>query len=126
MRSLLGVSKQQADQTLLVKYIPRWMNDFAPFRRYAKVAKPVVLASVNKPFEETKRHMVRGTTSNQRASLNIIEQKQGTIGGSFAAMLIQDAKGDAETEDCIKFASTGIFLGQMDTVSSIHPQVLRS
>lgn len=34
-------------------------------------------------------------------------------------MLLEDAKGDPDTEDCIKWASTGIFLGQMDTVRPI-------
>ncbi|GJE86654.1 cytochrome P450 [Phanerochaete sordida] len=103
------------DMLPILRHVPRWFP-LAYFQRYANRAKPIVDESVNKPFEETKRHV-----------------KLGTAGASFTSMLLGDAKGDAETEDCIKWASTGIFLGQLDTTTSalswfflamaLHPEV---
>nr|BAL05143.1 cytochrome P450 [Phanerodontia chrysosporium] len=103
------------DMLPILRHVPQWFP-FAYFKKYAAHAKPIVLESVNRPFEETKRHM-----------------KRGTAGGSFTSMLLEDAKGDPDTEDCIKWSGTGIFLGQMDTTTSalswfflsmaLHPEV---
>ncbi|GJE86653.1 cytochrome P450 [Phanerochaete sordida] len=85
----------------ILRYVPKWFP-LADFQRYAARAKPVVLESVNKPFEETKRHM-----------------DSGTIGPSFASMLLQAHSGDPEEEYCIKWSSAGILMGSMDTTTSL-------
>ncbi|GJE93425.1 cytochrome P450 [Phanerochaete sordida] len=84
----------------VLRYLPTWFP-LAYFQRYAARAKPVVTECLNKPFEETKRHI-----------------EMGTAGASFSAMLLGEANGDAETEHCIKLCSSGILLGQMDTTTA--------
>ncbi|EKM50624.1 uncharacterized protein PHACADRAFT_213523 [Phanerochaete carnosa HHB-10118-sp] len=103
------------DMLPILRYVPQWFP-LAYFQRYAAHAKPVVLKCINKPFEETKRHM-----------------KAGTAGASFTSMLLQHVQGDPEAEDCIKYSGAGISLGALDTITAImswffmamalHPQV---
>nr|BAL05146.1 cytochrome P450 [Phanerodontia chrysosporium] len=103
------------DMFPILRFIPSWFP-LAYFRRYAARARPVVVECINKPFEETKRHMRLGST-----------------GASFTSMLLGDANGDPDTEDYIKWSSAAIFLGQMDTTTAVlswfylamalHPEV---
>ncbi|EKM56935.1 uncharacterized protein PHACADRAFT_93132 [Phanerochaete carnosa HHB-10118-sp] len=84
----------------ILRYVPQWFP-LASFQRYAARAKPVVLECINKPFEETKRHM--------------------------------QAQGHLDMENCIKYSSVGISLGQLDTTTAslswffmamaLHPEV---
>ncbi|EKM50625.1 uncharacterized protein PHACADRAFT_200567 [Phanerochaete carnosa HHB-10118-sp] len=85
------------DMLPILRYVPQWFP-LAYFQRYAARARPFIRKCVNKPFEETKRHM-----------------EAGTAGASFTSMLLQHAQGDPEVEDCIKYSAIGILLGQIDT-----------
>jgi hypothetical protein len=43
---------------LLVKNVPSWFP-LATFKRYAQKSAPIVIESVEKPYNEVKRRMVR-------------------------------------------------------------------
>lgn len=53
-----------------MRYVPQWFP-LAYFQRYAAKAKPIVHESVNKPFEETKRHMVDHRSVDLGILLNV-------------------------------------------------------
>nr|BAL05144.1 cytochrome P450 [Phanerodontia chrysosporium] len=74
---------------------------FANFKRVQEESRPVVFETVSKPFEEVKKHLAEGTAD-----------------GSFSSYLLQSEKPDPETEDCIRWAATSIFLGQSDTTTA--------
>lgn len=104
--------------TCLVKYVPSWFPG-AGFKRYAARGRVVTTKTVNAPFDEVKRHVVRPplffslfrVLHNPYIFRGLL-QEQGTAGGSFCSMLLQDGNCDAETEDCIKWSAAGIFAGK--------------
>ncbi|GJE91706.1 cytochrome P450 [Phanerochaete sordida] len=88
------------DALPILDRLPAWFP-FAGFKRYQELAKPVVLETVCRPFEEVKKHLA-----------------QGTADGSFCSYLLQTEKIIPEVEDCIRWAASSIFLGQFDTTTA--------
>lgn len=111
---------ESASRSLTVKYVPDWFPG-AGFKRQAKKWRVLAMDMVEKPFEHTKRDMVRVGSLQVKEKLTHFSsmQARGTAAPSFTSLSLQDlAAGDnnAYQEGLIKSTAGTIYTGIHDTL----------
>ncbi|KAG6826672.1 hypothetical protein H0H93_016325, partial [Arthromyces matolae] len=109
------------DSLPILKYVPDWMP-FADFKRKAKAWRKLAQDMVDKPFEATKKNIVRNVLLGQILSLPDARQENGDTTPSFVLSCLQDldeSENSSSQELVVKATAGSMYTGGNGLLISI-------